>query len=357
MSGTDQQFQLALSEKDELIAALTEQLELAAEQLDRYQRNGEQPRHQSQFGSNPIAGPVGENLQNFLTEWNDLQPSTMLTRMESMLLQIKKTIESGELVTKSREDSYRREEPPAPAYIPQPTQSHNEPAKAEDEEAAPTAPVDFWAQMKSSLMAKEEGYVPDKSDSYKPVAPKPAVVYTPAPQSKSQPERQASGLHEEPFDFRSKRIDEGPDAPADIDLANASPEELVSGVEERDEYISYLHDRLRKAEEHEHFKLPTDWEIFGNYPGDVRVKLEFLEAQLNSVLRTSEIQLSMERARIGRYEARVQHLQTQIEKQARKMELDIRGLVNERPDAPSSSKSQQSAKPPENDKKGWWGKK
>ena len=78
-----------LQEKEQLIAALTERLEQAAEQLDRLRRSGADKALRTGGGIPPELVEeqkqlVGD-LQRVVQQWEDMQPGALLGRVEMQL--------------------------------------------------------------------------------------------------------------------------------------------------------------------------------------------------------------------------------------------------------------------------------
>jgi hypothetical protein len=111
---------------------------------------------------------------------------------------------------------------------------------------------------------------------------------------------------------------EEPPAPAPINPSTATPDELEAAIDNRDAYIAYL---LRKVRHQSPMPSPPDWVSLEGVPEELCRALETQKKQLEDLLRTAEIELSLERARIGREQSRLRAQQEAIEKQMRRLGL------------------------------------
>ena len=102
------------------------------------------------------------------------------------------------------------------------------------------------------------------------------------------------------------------DPPEPIDFDTADVEQLQAAVEARDAYISHLLRRLKNAVSYR--MPPVDWRALENVPEDLQAKLGDLEQQLQEKLRITEVELSLERARMAREASRINQLNAQVQK-------------------------------------------
>jgi hypothetical protein len=267
-----------LHEKEELIHALTAQLEQAVEQLDRIQREGGN-RGGRGGGSSAVAGDfveeqryVNDRLNQWLDLWDQQQPFDLFARLEHRLEEI---VQRG--VTAPAVPSFGFESTPAEVKEP------------EDTAAA-------WEEAKRQLLGDM---------SFGESAAAPTVASIPDP----------------------------PGCPADlcypspVELETAERVVLVDAVEVRDRYIAYLTQRLRALE----MQGPTNWDALNNSPHDLRIRLEQLEADYREHLRREECDMALERARLAREQNRLKQDRHKLEVQARKL-----GLTEDVPGSTSS---------------------
>lgn len=266
-----------LAEKDAVIAALTEQLELAAEQLDRLQRSGAARR------KNGLLPPelaedhkqlIGE-MQRVVQQWEDLQAGLALGRIEVQLGELRDLVASRLA---------------SPAVLPPQFPAVVEPcfAPTGNSGAAPPPPeppvavakppgeTSEWDRIKSQLLDTSEV----------PQAPPP--------------------VFDEPL----------PPPPPEVNCSSATNEELAAAIHARDEFIAYLLRRLRAAEAG---AIPADWSCLAPHDPEGVQRLQQLAAQLDEKLRLSEVEFSLERARLAREHARLQLKQELLEKQLKRL--------------------------------------
>lgn len=274
-----------LAEKEAVIAALTEQLERAAEQLDRLQRTGADRRKQG-FLPPDLAEEhkqLVSDLARVVQQWEDLQAGMALGRIEIQLGELRDLILS------------RWQTPNACPTTDSEPRDHlawtvNSPSHQEIVGAAPQAPAEAsaaagfsqeiseWDRLKSQLLDAPE--VPSEK---------------PAP-------------FEEPL----------PPLPPAVDFSTAKADDLVAAVTARDEFIGYLLRRLRAAEAG---VLPADWSPLAQHDPEWAARLQRLAQQLEEKLRLSEVEFSLERARLARKHTRLQHQQELLAKQLKRLGL------------------------------------
>jgi hypothetical protein len=106
------------------------------------------------------------------------------------------------------------------------------------------------------------------------------------------------------------------EAPQPIDLNKATIEELRAAVDVRDAYIAGMARKLRVVASRR--VVMPNWEPLNNAPEDLRAALQELERRLDETLRVTEVELSLERARLGREEVRLRILEEQLQKEAKR---------------------------------------
>ena len=138
-----------LVQKDQLIQALTDQLEQAAEQLDRLQRAGADRKRGGLLGGGG-SGLTDEHRQTFddlqriVQQWEDLQAGLTLGRIEIQLSELR------ELVV----DGFRTQ--PTQRVYSGPAEIEEEPAELPGDERPRTAQagdsLSHWEQVKNQLL-------------------------------------------------------------------------------------------------------------------------------------------------------------------------------------------------------------
>jgi hypothetical protein len=286
-----------LAEREQLVTALTERLEQAAEQLDRLHRTGADRGVRSGIMGIPPElvqqqQKLVEDLQQAVQQWDDMQPGAFFGRLESQLTQIHDLVlnhggGSGQNPTDaafSRGESRYEQSPPR-----------------RNPSDSPKSVLEF---MKASLLA-EEAPAPQNPSAAEPESPRAAAV--------------PAVLHIELPALQG--------APEPIDRQNGTREELIEACETRDAYVVYLLQRLRRIESMGH--VPNSWAGLENLPDQLRERLEALEKRLEETLRLAEVELSLQRAKLAREEVRIRLIDEQLQKD----------LKRARQDAPSESDS------------------
>lgn len=279
--------------KDELVQALTVQLEQLAEQLDRLQRSGADKKRAGGLPQEVIEGhkKIVGDLERVVQQWEDMQAGMMLGRIEVQLSELRDFI------------SDRLSGVPA---LPRPAGSS----------AYPTLPTSVVLERISVTSTPAEPPVIETSTTE-------SAESTPS-DSPSMWESLKSKMLEEP----PKTSDDTaaadlmplvePTAPSPINPATATPEELERAIDDRDAYITYL---LRKVRQQTSVPSTPDWVSLEGVPEELCRTLEDQKRQLDEMLRKAEIELSLERARIGREQSRLRTQQEAIEKQMRRLGL------------------------------------
>jgi hypothetical protein len=265
-----QELSAELHDREELIQALTAQLEQAVEQLDRIHREGGDRGGRTGSSSGGVTGDfveeqrfVNDRLSQWLDGWDQQQPFDILARIEQ---RIEDLVARGISAT------------PAAGFG-----GFEAPAEVKEPEDSAAA----WEEAKKKLLG-------DMSFGEPAAAPLAAPV-------PAQPQPPAS-LAE--IDY-----------PTPIDVDTAEHVVLVDAVETRDRYIAYLTQRLRALE----MQGPTNWDAMNNAPEELRVRLQQLEASYLEHLRREECDMALERARLAREQNRLKQDRHKMELQARKL--------------------------------------
>ncbi|WP_459557397.1 hypothetical protein [Lacunimicrobium album] len=322
MDQTDYYDAPATDERDELIAALTQQLEYAAEQLDRYQRAGAP----AASGSNrttaapaPALSPeLNEGLTRFLEQWDQMQAGFTLGRIEVQLDEIK------ELVSRAGGDRAAAF-PAAPlnnltSILSSFANSQADDAQSEADSHEPNS----WEQIKSSFLTEGDsdsnGF--DKESILRPTKHSPAAASDPHPVD-----------HSELIDIL------GLELPPLVDFDNATNEQLEDAIQSRDEVIAILLDKA--AEMYQRSTLDIDLTELHGFEAEKAV-IDDLHDRLTEQLKIAELQNSLERARLSREQSKLKQKEMLIEKKLLQL-----GLISETP----GEQMKQTAKP--EPKRGW----
>jgi hypothetical protein len=274
-----------LHAKDQLVRALTDRLEEAAEQLDRVQRTGGDKGGRTGGSSDAAAGhPLFEKLSKSLELWEDVQPADAFARIEERLEELRDMLQGAIVGTPGEAQAPKKKD----------VLTGWEKMKAElmGESAPSAAPAGGTKAQDVSTTAKQ----PAQSESGEGSAQEQSAPPPPARPVSVEPPRPLEELT----------------LPEPVDLEGASRPDLVDAIEVRDQYIGELTRRLRSAESRTH--QPIDWSVLNSAPDDLRQALQRLESELTDRLRIAEVDLSLERARLSRVETRIRATQMQIEK-------------------------------------------
>jgi len=300
-TGTVQELEARLRERDELVAALTARLEQAAEKLDRIHRTGGNRGLRTGGGFPPelVKEHKGlvDNLQRAVEQWDDMQAAATLGRLEIQITDLRDLV-AGRVLDGgggfSHTDSVRGDQPMSADDSGRTTQS--EPA-ATPADSKPTG----YEALKASLLAAEGGE-PEASH---------AIDGTASPEP-------ADDLSAIAMDAVMAEVAQE-DPPQPIDLEHADSDAISTAINDRDAYIAYLIRELRVAESD--LLVPPDWEALDQVPEELREALEELQERLQQTLRIAEVENSLERARLGREEARLKQLEEQIQKARKRLGL------------------------------------
>jgi hypothetical protein len=263
-----------LHEKDALVAALTAQLEEAANRLDRLHRAGAD-RFSQGSSFEPVrtdgSTDLAEQVARLSAAWDELRTGAALADIGRKLDEIY--------------DSLSR-----PATAP-PLQREVAATASPPRAPEPAGQRVAWEDMKAQLLREEAGHDRKGDDDA-------------ATRMADANDSAADILSQIPLD-----------PPAPIDVDDADRETLVAALEDRDVFISHLIRRLRSGPTGRYEAI--DWSAIAGAPNELRERLQELEARLQELLRMEECDLSLERARLARERARLEQLRRDVERDTR----------------------------------------
>ncbi len=280
----------SLKERDQIVQMLTQRLEQAADQLDRMQRTGGGRGGATAVGIPPELIENQQTLAGQMTQllgqWDELQAAAMLTRIESRLNDLHDLVSTGTgapargSANSSSEDSSNVPVLPDIAAIKPATMG--------------------WEAIKAAVMAGES--VNLESVSHSPPRHEAASesVFTESVAS----ERSDSPTLSEP--------------PLPVDFDSADQQQLCDAIRDRDEFISLLLRRLSSPDANTEF---PDWEQLNCVPEDLHRELLGLRDRLQAKLRVAEVDLSLQRAKLAREDARLTIKANQLAQQMKKLGL------------------------------------
>lgn len=268
--GRIEDLEAILAEKDHVVTALTVQLEEAAERIDRMQRMGHDRGPRSGGGGVPLEmieeqKNIADNVQRFVLQWEESQPTAALARIEMQLSELR------DLVVQSQEST------------------HGGAVVEPKSDAGAGSTLAGWEAMKANLLAgsAEEG----EADSEDP------------PMEDDEAIQLSTVAPPVPVE----------DGSSDVDLRNA--------VAERDNYILWLQQSVRQAELRRRKALA----LAGDTPEPLQHRLEELEHVYQEQRRLAEVEMSLERARLGREEMRLRQLEDVLQRELKRLGVQNAG--------------------------------
>jgi len=277
-----------LIEKEELIVALTDRLERAAEQLDRQRRSGV-TMHRGGGGGSGLPAELVEDhrstideLKQTINRWEEMQCGAALGRMEMQLVELRDLVanlSSGNVVAHGRDShdsgshssrSHAGSTPGSGAH------SEANPAQGKPGSA-------WWEATKAALLSGDE-------------AP-------PMPEATASPHARAESV-------ALNGDDPLPEIPEPIDYDELTLEEACQRLRERDAIIAQFHDRILIQQAAAEF---PDQGSLDSLSEPLRERLMALEAQWQAKFRQAELDLSLERARLARTASMLSQQQHQVD--------------------------------------------
>ncbi|REJ84067.1 MAG: hypothetical protein DWQ29_12085, partial [Planctomycetota bacterium] len=261
-----------VQERDALIAALTDQLEEAANRLDRMHRQG---ADRAPIGKSGGPTNSGSGVQEEVAE--------RISRLTDVVSEWHTEDYFGEIFRKLDEirDSIAHAPPGARSGLTDSSAFLLDAADAQSSESG--GGVSAWEGMKAEVFRRDEAVASDEQSS------------------------EGTVHQQESTESVNDQVDELlVEVPEPIELEVATDEQLRAAVEERDDFISRLIRRLRTTAYGRY--EPIDWEQLAAAPEDMRERLEDLESRLQELLRLEECELSLERARLARDRAELEQL-------------------------------------------------
>ncbi|HBN75314.1 MAG TPA: hypothetical protein DD473_05760 [Planctomycetaceae bacterium] len=270
------ELQQQLDEKDELVTALTQQLEQAAEQLDRMHRSGGRSGlHNAQESKviNPLNEQLSTNLNYLIEQWEESQIASCLERIESQIEDLKSSVSNIQL----------------PAE-----QSTTTNWSPEDDDNRPTG---------LQLDALKD------------------VLFGATPEITDEVFDESLNEIEADEDVITSN-DPLPPTPAAVDFEQANHEEMISAIQTRDDYIESCIAMYRDLRLKSGLIQPINWEVISECPEELVESLQELESHLREQARLNEVTMSLERARISRESTQLRQYRVQLQKYVKKHNLD-----------------------------------
>jgi len=287
---TPDEFQQQIDQRDELVQALTRQLEQAAEQLDRMQRSGGMAGRPQQGGGVPAdfarqQAQIGEDVAYLVQQWENTQVAGAMGRIEMQLEELRDLVHQARLPN-AQDASLRHQ-----------SESYSEREQPEYEPEDDLSGMDLLASLKEAMSAEADA-IPDVELD-----------------AQNNGYSQSGGVSDDDLNL--------PDPPEPVDLDLADPEEVRDALEERDRYIQAVVGQLRTVHETTSINSPVNWEELNNAPVELVERLQELERNLNEQLRINEVSMSLERARLSRESTQLEAARIQLEKKLKKHGGDV----------------------------------
>ena len=295
------QLNAKLREKEELVAALTARLEQAAEKLDRLHRTGKDRGLRTGGGFPPELVEeqknLVDNLQRAVEQWENMQTATVLGRLEIQIADLRDLVAGQVLDGGGRTESVRGAQ----------TMPVDDSGRTTEREPPSTETTPDGSQLSSYEAMKASLFAVGESEPE-----------TPSASEGTAPREPADDLSAIAMDaVLSEVAPESPPQPIDVEQADS--EAIRTAIDDRDAYIAYLIRKLRVAESG--LLAPPDWEALNETPEELRETLEELQERFQQALRIAEVENSLERARLGREEARLNQMEEQIQKARKRLGL------------------------------------
>ncbi len=280
------ELQQQLGAKDELISALVGELEQVVEQLDRMQRSGAKGSPGSSGGVTALPANVVEehqqvlsDLQRVVQQWEALQASSVLGRIEAEVGELRSMLARG-----ARFPAADDAQPAAASDDPlDDVLSRLGVARQDRELADMQSDGATWEVMKRQMMGGDS-----------PTAAEPVAV--------------------EDDEVEIEAVV----APHPVDLETATHDELQRACAERDACIVQLTRMLRSRHA---VSLPDNWDDILEVPEEQKARVDQLATRLEEQVRLAEVEMSLERARLSRERTQVQSDRDKIEKHLKRLGL------------------------------------
>ena len=283
--------------KEDLITALTDRLEQAAEQLDRLRRSG---ADRGWRGGGGLPGDViqdqraaVEELKQIAARFDEMQAATTLGRLEMQVSELR------DLIVTLQQSPSRPETPAS-----QRTPVFSGPAGS----SAFTTPAptggSWWDRQKAAMLGDEPGSESPQDEG--------STAEVGAASTDNGADLESSDRRAIP-DF-SEFLFEIPPLPPEPHWDELTLEQACALLRERDALLIQLREPLVQA--HMANLFAQGFGSIAALPDDLRTELSDLQDQWEARFRKHETELSIERARLAREQMQARQLQEQLRKQA-----------------------------------------
>jgi hypothetical protein len=301
------QLRTKLREKEQLVGALTQRLEQAAEQLDRLRRSGGDKAKRGGAGGAGGAPGMSEehrstfdDLKRVIANWEDMQAGATLGRIETQIVELRDLVANF-------------------------AQSGGGGARAAGGAGAGTGAAasggSWWERQKAAMLGESP---PESSSESQAAATAGSSGDAPA-QEAQQPAAPAAPR----VTLAELNL---PDDPPAIDIDTIELDAARQAIRDRDTIIQKLREPLLLLLAAD--QLPRDLTSLDNLPEPARKRLQDLENSWQEKFRKAEVEISIERARLAREQAALRHEKEVLEKQ---LKSSGRGVAPATANSPSGS--------------------
>jgi hypothetical protein len=299
-----------VQEKDQLLCILSERLEQAVEQLDRFRREGTQPTFEEQApslndDSTEVKGDLRDDLRQMLDDWQGLQQRGWFDQLNQRLDSIQRLASQVDVKSHSGFNSAAQASAPVESPAKSKVSQHDDAG-------------DYTSSVADIL--KRFG----KETSKEPEVPVKSVVETPA-RSETLP-LVAGVTISERSTISERMLVPLPPHPEDVDIETADLATLKSAVAARDSYIAQLEEYLQTMENtaQQQIQFPNLSELTETQ----RQVLDHWSESIRKEFRQTQIQISLERAQLSRETMKLQHRQHLVESEMKRLDMARRaGLL------------------------------
>ena len=287
------ELQQQLGAKDELISALVGELEQVVEQLDRMQRMGGNRPQVSSGGGSALPPEVVEehqqvlgDLQRVVQQWEALQASSVLGRIEAEIGELRTMMARG--AGTSAVGGIQAQEAAAPDSQLDDVLSRLAIDRQDRSITEMQSNGASWEAIKRQMMSGEA-----RGDEPTQVAVQEHVEVDEFPLSAAV-------------------------VPHPVDIDTSTHGELQRACAERDAYIVQLTRMLRSRHA---VSLPDNWDDILEVPEEQKARVDQLANRLEEQVRLAEVEMSLERARLSRERIQMQADQETIAKHLKRLGL------------------------------------
>ncbi len=271
-----------LQDKEQMVATLTEYLEQAAEKLNHLQQHPPESKPAQAFDAGMVERQrdLVAHLKTAVEEWEQLQAPLTLERISTQLDALREMLVEGLGGQTESESDGKSGDSSQPEPVPFQKDSHSQSEQKSDSGSA----LEGWEALKAEMLNEE------------------------VPQAEQEDETVNINLKEE--------LEVLVNRPEHVDEDCEDLETWQNAVDSREKYMISLIRALRVVEGRR--RGAPDWDSFTEAPVQLREQAGQLAAELQQTLRNSEVELSIERARISRQDSVIAQQRREIDKAQKK---------------------------------------